>query len=84
MLATVGDKIKDAEGKFDPAIANIYLMKEIGTYLKRKETYNENKTKMFNIIIGQCTELMMSKLESETKWTAIEVAANDKRHCIQI
>eukprot|EP00957_Ditylum_brightwellii_P201765 15327139-Ditylum_brightwellii.AAC.1 len=27
---------------------------------------------MFNVVIGQCTELMMSKLESETKWTVIE------------
>eukprot|EP00957_Ditylum_brightwellii_P032822 2488230-Ditylum_brightwellii.AAC.1 len=35
MLATASDKIKDAEGKVDPAIANIYLMKEIDMYLKR-------------------------------------------------
>eukprot|EP00957_Ditylum_brightwellii_P029126 2200952-Ditylum_brightwellii.AAC.1 len=67
MVATMNEEIKDVEGKIDLTIANIYLMKEIDMYLKRKEVYHENKTKMFNMIIGQCTELMMSKLEIKTK-----------------
>eukprot|EP00957_Ditylum_brightwellii_P162787 12396261-Ditylum_brightwellii.AAC.1 len=71
-LAMVSDKITDVDGKVDIAITNIYLKKQTDMYLKRKESYTKNKTKVFNVIIGQCIEQMMSKLGSKTKWTAIE------------
>eukprot|EP00957_Ditylum_brightwellii_P071659 5447849-Ditylum_brightwellii.AAC.1 len=46
----------------------IYLLKEIDLYLKLRDQYKENKTKMFNVIIGQCTDLMITKLESKILW----------------
>eukprot|EP00957_Ditylum_brightwellii_P029481 2228644-Ditylum_brightwellii.AAC.1 len=48
----------------DNAMLKIYLSKEIDLYLKRQDQYKENKMKMFNVIIGQCTDLMITKLEN--------------------
>eukprot|EP00957_Ditylum_brightwellii_P045978 3487925-Ditylum_brightwellii.AAC.1 len=56
----------------DEATLKIYLPKEIDLYLKRRDQYKENKTKMFSIIIGQCTDLMITKLESETLWKQVK------------
>eukprot|EP00957_Ditylum_brightwellii_P211722 15366510-Ditylum_brightwellii.AAC.1 len=73
-LSTIHAAIKDPEGNAENTIANIYLNKQIDLYLKRKETYQENKTVIFSVIIGQCNELMIAKLESETAWKGIKDA----------
>eukprot|EP00957_Ditylum_brightwellii_P165924 12633863-Ditylum_brightwellii.AAC.1 len=55
------------DGNPDMSIANIYLTKQIDVYLQQKDIYNDNKSKMFTIIIGQCLDLVISKLETEAK-----------------
>eukprot|EP00957_Ditylum_brightwellii_P196722 14988938-Ditylum_brightwellii.AAC.1 len=68
VLAKIKEEITNAEGKVDNTIANIHLTKEIDVCLKRKEIYQGNKTKIFSVTIGQCAELMISKLESKMTW----------------
>eukprot|EP00957_Ditylum_brightwellii_P037816 2860141-Ditylum_brightwellii.AAC.1 len=60
--------VDDPNDPMDQASIKIYLSKEIDLYLKHQDQYKEYKTKMFNVIIGQCTDLMISKLESEILW----------------
>eukprot|EP00957_Ditylum_brightwellii_P183327 13964560-Ditylum_brightwellii.AAC.1 len=57
--------LNNPDDPMDQATLKIYLSKEIDLYLKRQDQYKKNKTKMFNVIIGQCTDLMISKLESK-------------------
>jgi hypothetical protein len=38
--------------------------KRIEEYVKREEAYNSNIPKLFNLIWGQCTEALMSKLRA--------------------
>eukprot|EP00957_Ditylum_brightwellii_P146950 11187817-Ditylum_brightwellii.AAC.1 len=45
------------------AIADIILAKEYDLFVKRKATYLDNKTKMYAIAYGQCSEAMRAKLE---------------------
>eukprot|EP00957_Ditylum_brightwellii_P116434 8881364-Ditylum_brightwellii.AAC.1 len=66
----------DINRKLEESRANIYLSKEIDVYLNRKKTNQENKSKLFTMIIGQCTDLVISKLESKNNWTKTE-ATND-------
>eukprot|EP00957_Ditylum_brightwellii_P048016 3646081-Ditylum_brightwellii.AAC.2 len=62
--------------KMANTIAAIFLNKEIDQYIKHREAYQENKTKMFTVIISQCTDLIISKLESYPSWTNIEDESN--------
>eukprot|EP00957_Ditylum_brightwellii_P068448 5196669-Ditylum_brightwellii.AAC.1 len=57
--------MNDPDDPMDQATLKIYLSKEIDLYLKHQDQYKENKTKMFNVIISQCTDLMITKLESK-------------------
>ena len=36
---------------------------QIDEYRKRKATYQENKSKIYSVIIGQCTDAMIAKLK---------------------
>lgn len=45
---------------------------EIKKYLKRKDDFENNKSNLFGIVIGQCNESMMSKLKSQDGWQDIE------------
>eukprot|EP00957_Ditylum_brightwellii_P208667 15358443-Ditylum_brightwellii.AAC.1 len=70
-LEHVNDK-----GILDTAIAGIYLSKEIDMCLRRKETYQENMSKVLTVIIGQCRDLVTSKLESKNSWKQTEAKKN--------
>ena len=36
--------------------------------LKRKDTYDENKYKVFSIVLGQCSEALQAKLREQDEW----------------
>eukprot|EP00957_Ditylum_brightwellii_P064867 4920890-Ditylum_brightwellii.AAC.1 len=75
-LTTIEMQHGDADGKLDDSIATICMSKAIDMYLKRRETFEENKSNMFVVIRGQCTDLVISKLESETAWMTTEAKNN--------
>lgn len=58
---------KDAADEYGKAI----FAEEIKEYMLRKRTYNNNKSKMFTVILGQCSEAMKAKLESEDNWKTV-------------
>eukprot|EP00957_Ditylum_brightwellii_P107433 8197217-Ditylum_brightwellii.AAC.1 len=66
----------DKDGKLDNVIASIYLSNAIDMFLKRREIFQKNKSKMFMVIVGQCTDLVISKLESESTWKKTEATNN--------
>ena len=45
---------------------------QIDDYRKRKATYQENKGKIYSVIIGQCTDNMIAKLKGDPKIDMIE------------
>ena len=45
---------------------------QIDKYRKRKATYQENKGKMYSVIIGQCTDAMIAKLKGDSNFDMIE------------
>ena len=45
--------------------------KDIKIWSKRESLYRQNKSSMFSIVLGQCSEAMKVKLESETDYKKI-------------
>ena len=45
---------------------------QIDKYRKRKATYQENKVKIYSVIIGQCTDAMIAKLKGDPNFDLIE------------
>ena len=45
---------------------------QIDEYRKQKATYQENKGKIYSVIIGQCTEAMIEKLKGDSNFDIIE------------
>ena len=45
---------------------------QIDEYRKRKATYQENKGKIHSVIIGQCTDAMIAKLNGDSNFDLIE------------
>ena len=50
--------------------------KEVDTYVKRVDEYRHNKSTMYSIIIGQCTEPLITKLEGMDKYDAINSSSD--------
>jgi hypothetical protein len=44
---------------------------EIDSYIKRKSLLDDNIQKTFSLVIGQCTDLIQSKLKQQAVWTTI-------------
>eukprot|EP00957_Ditylum_brightwellii_P023750 1792043-Ditylum_brightwellii.AAC.1 len=42
--------------------------KELGVYIKQRDMYKCNKSKMFTDVIGWCTEVMKSKIVSNNAY----------------
>ena len=50
-----------------------YILKgEVERYLKRKDKYRTNKTKAYEVIIGQCTKGLKNKLEARKDWSSVQ------------
>ena len=50
---------------------SLLFNKEIDAYVKRRELLQENKQRVYSLILGQCTELLKTKLKSSKKWLKI-------------
>ena len=55
----------------DEQVAKMIFKGELDTYVKRKSILNQNIQKTYALVIGQCTDLLQSKLKQQTKWLSI-------------
>ena len=53
-----------------PLLESRILNKEINIYMKRKSTLYENVQKSYSLVLGQCTDLLKSKLKNSNEWHA--------------
>jgi hypothetical protein len=44
---------------------------EIDAYIKRKTMLEDNIQKAYSLVLGQCTDLLQSKLKQQTQWATI-------------
>jgi hypothetical protein len=44
---------------------------ELEAYIKRKAMLDDNIQKTYSLVIGQCTNLLQSKLKQQAQWTTI-------------
>ena len=58
-------------GITDTTIANALLSKDLDMFVKRESTYRQNKVAMLSVALGQCSEAMKAKLESENMYDKI-------------
>ena len=47
------------------------LTKKVDAYVKRDSILDENIQKVYSLMLGQCTELLKSKLKTTTDWTKV-------------
>ncbi len=45
---------------------------KIDAYIKRKTMLDNNVQKAYSLVLGQCTDLLQSKLKQQTQWATIE------------
>jgi len=45
---------------------------EVKKYLKRKDDFENNKSNLFGIVLGQCNDALLSKLKSTDGWDTME------------
>jgi hypothetical protein len=55
----------------DEIVARMIFKGELGTFIKRKSYLNQNIQKAYALVIGQCTDLLQSKLKQQSQWTTI-------------
>ena len=55
----------------DSSVANILLSKDLDIYIKRESIYRQNKAAIFPVALGQCTEAMKARLDSEDAYSNI-------------
>ena len=46
--------------------------RQIDEYSKRKAIYQENKGKIYSVMIGQCTDAMIAKLKGDSNFDLIK------------
>ena len=54
----------------------LIFTREIDTYVKRVDEYRRNKSTMYSIILGQCTEPLITKLEAMDEYDDINNASD--------
>jgi hypothetical protein len=52
-------------------VARMIFKGELEAYIKRKSVLEDNIQKTFSLVIGQCTDLLQSKLKQQAQWSAI-------------
>jgi len=63
---------ENEETKTEPSELNKMMFKgELGSYLKRKSILEENCQRSYSLILGQCTDLLKSKLKQSEHWDAM-------------
>ena len=58
------------------SINRLIFSSEIDTYVKRTDEYCRNKSTMYSIILGQCTEPLITKLEAMDEYEDINSASD--------
>ena len=53
-----------------PLLYSIIFDKDIDIYMKRRSTLYKNVQKCYSLILGQCTDLLKSKLKQSHEWRA--------------
>lgn len=53
-----------------------FFSEEIKEYMLRKRTYANNRSKMYTIVLGQCSDPMKAKLEGQEDWEEINTEHN--------
>ena len=53
-----------------PLLESRIFDKEIDIYMKRRSTLDENVQKCYSLVLGQCTDLLKSKLKQSHEWHA--------------
>ena len=59
----------------DKEVDSLLLVQELQLHIRRKHTYNDNRSTLFHVVMGQCTDSMKAKLEAESTYDTI---ANDR------
>jgi hypothetical protein len=52
-------------------VARMIFKGELNTYVKRKAILSQNIQKTYALVIGQCTDLLQSKLKQQNQWHQI-------------
>jgi hypothetical protein len=58
------------------AIETMIMGEEIKLHVKQKVAMQENNRKLYSILRGQCTDLMLSRVEGHANYPAIKTARN--------
>ena len=56
------------------AVANMIFKGKIDAYIKRDAVLDDNIQKAYSLVLGQCTDLLQSKLKQQNAWAAIALA----------
>jgi Zinc knuckle len=76
MLVKRGKEMTFTEPE-DPTSSKVISMEkykaELNLYHKDKKLYKENKSKVFLVILGQCTQVVKSKLENDEEFEKLEI-----------
>lgn len=55
----------------DDTLIKALFNEEVKEYMMRKRTYNNNKSKAYTVILGQCTEALKAKMKGQDNWDNI-------------
>ena len=58
----------------DEKVLLLIFQGKISAYIKRDELLLDNIQKAYSLILGQCTDLLQSKMKQQTTWAAISAA----------
>ena len=64
-------KSEDIDMTTASEVEKAIFKEEIKAYVHRKQLLEENMKKGYSLVLGQCTDLMKTKLESSKKWEAM-------------
>ena len=66
-LAEVKIALPTTRNTGNPAINTMLLSKDLDIYMKRESIYRQNKTQMFSVVIGQCSEAMTQSVQESSR-----------------
>ena len=52
-------------------VAKMIFKGQLDEYIKRKSMLDKNVQKAYSLVIGQCTDLLQSKLKQQANWSTI-------------
>jgi hypothetical protein len=58
------------------SVANMIFKGKIDAYIKRDAILDDNIQKAFSLVLGQCTDLLQSKMKQQSTWASISTSQN--------